>query len=138
VKLNKPQPTTFKATGLQNAREHLWREHRIGAPDGEKKGDAQSQTENYAQPSIMAHFKLNPLQPRDQQIANTLIQSFNKQYLQRLLIELIITANFPFSLINNEVLHKILEYLNPFVRIEKAISSSRTLRRTIYHYFNRY
>jgi hypothetical protein len=35
-------------------------------------------------------------------------------------------------------LHKILEYLNPFVRIEKAISSSRILRRTIYHHFNRH
>jgi hypothetical protein len=76
---NKPQITSFNATGLQNPREHLWREHRIGAPEGEKKGVAQIQSEEHTQPSIMTHFKLNPAQPRDQEIANTIIQSFDKQ-----------------------------------------------------------
>jgi hypothetical protein len=37
VKLNRPQIASFNATGLQNSREHLWREHNIGAPEGEKK-----------------------------------------------------------------------------------------------------
>jgi hypothetical protein len=35
-------------------------------------------------------------------------------------------------------LHKILKYLNPSVRIERAISSSRTLRRAIFSHFSRY
>jgi hypothetical protein len=37
VKLNRQPPTSFLATGLQNAREHLWREHNIDAPNGKKK-----------------------------------------------------------------------------------------------------
>jgi hypothetical protein len=40
VKLNKPQFAHFNATGLQNAREHLWRDHNISAPEGEKKGSS--------------------------------------------------------------------------------------------------
>jgi hypothetical protein len=38
VEPNRPQIAHFNATGLQNAREHLWREHNIGAPKDEKKG----------------------------------------------------------------------------------------------------
>jgi hypothetical protein len=127
VKLNKPQFAHFNATGLQSAREHLWRDHNIGASEGEKKGVAQSHHEDNPQPSIMAHFRLNPVQPRDQQIANTIMRSFDKQYLQRLLFELIVTSNLPFKFIDNRVLYRILEYLNPFVRIQKAIPSSRIL-----------
>jgi hypothetical protein len=94
VEPNRPQFTHFLATGLQNAREHLWREHAIGAPDGQKKGVAQLNAEKtLKQPSIMSHFKLNPMQPREQQIINTLIRSFDKQYFQRMLIELIVTSN---------------------------------------------
>jgi hypothetical protein len=81
VMQNKPQITSFNAIGLQNSREHLWRAHRIGAPEGEKKGVAQIQSEEHTQPSIMTHFKLNPVQPRDQEIANAIIRSFDKQYL---------------------------------------------------------
>jgi hypothetical protein len=136
VALNRPQFASFKATGLQNAREHLWREHNIGAPEGEKKGVLQLHDENHHQPSIIAHFRLDPLQPREQQMTNTIIRTFDKQHLQRLLIELIVTSNLPFSFVDNGVLHKILKYLNPFISIREAIPSSRTLRRNICRHFN--
>jgi hypothetical protein len=58
--------------------------------------------------------------------------------LQRLLLELIVTSNFPFNFVNNEVLHRILEYLNPSVRIRKAIPTSKTLRHAIYQQFNKH
>jgi hypothetical protein len=81
VKLNRPQIASFNAAGLQNPREHLWRDHNIAAPEGEKKSVAQSQDENLSQPSITAHFKLNSVQPREQQIVNSIIRSFDKQHL---------------------------------------------------------
>jgi hypothetical protein len=86
----------------------------------------------------MAHFRLNPVQPRDQQIANTIIRSFDRQYLQRLLLKLIVTSNLPFKFVDNRVLHRILEYLNPSVRIQKAIPNSRTLQRAIYQQFGKH
>jgi hypothetical protein len=118
VKLNRPQFTHFIAAGLQNACEHLWRKHVIGAPDGQKKSITQLSAEKTVnQPSIITHFELNSIQPQDQQIINTLILNFNKQYLQRMLLELIITSNLPFNFVDNPVLHKIFKYLNPSVRI---------------------
>jgi hypothetical protein len=92
AKLNKPRFAHFNAARLQNARKHLWRKHNIDAPEDEKKGMAESHAENNPQPSIITHFRLDPLQPRDQQIANTIIRSFDKQYLQRLLLKLIVTS----------------------------------------------
>jgi hypothetical protein len=111
AKLNRPQIASFNAAGLQNPREHLWRGHNIAAPEGEKKSVAQSQDENLSQPSIIAHFKPNPVQPREQQIANSIIRSFYKQHLQRLLLELIVIHNLPFNFVDNGVLHNILEYV---------------------------
>jgi hypothetical protein len=62
VKLNRPQFTYFIAAGLQNARKHLWREHAIGAPDGQKKSIAQLNAKKTVnQPSIMTYFKLNSI-----------------------------------------------------------------------------
>jgi hypothetical protein len=99
---------------------------------------AELHAEDNPQPFIMTHFRLNPVQPRDQQIANTIIRSFDKQYLQRLLLKLIVTSNFSFNFVDNEVLHRILEYFNPFVRIRKAIPISKTLRHAIYQQFNKH
>jgi hypothetical protein len=103
-----------------------------------KKGVAEARTENNSQPSIMSHFKLNFLKVRDRQIANNIIRSFDKQYLQRLLLEFIVTSNLPFSFIDNKGLRKILKYLNPSVRIERVISSSKTLRHTVYSHFSKH
>jgi hypothetical protein len=65
AKLNKPRFAHFNAAGLQNAREHLWRKHNISAPEGEKKGVAESHAEDNPQPFIMTYFRLNPVQLRD-------------------------------------------------------------------------
>jgi hypothetical protein len=139
VKLNRPQFPHFLAAGLQNAREHLWRKHAIGAPDGQKKSITQLNAEKTVkQPSIITHFKLNSIQPRDQQIINTLIRNFDKQYLQRMLLELIITSNLSFNFVDNPVLHKIFKYLNPSVRIQEAIPTSTTIRRAIYAHYTNY
>jgi hypothetical protein len=44
--------------------------------------------------------------------------------LQHLLLELIVTSNLPFNFVDNGVLHKILEYLNPSIRIPELIKHS--------------
>jgi hypothetical protein len=64
VELNLPQLIHFIAAGLQNARKHLWREHAIGAPNGQKKSIAQLNAKKIVnQPFVATHFKLNFIQP---------------------------------------------------------------------------
>jgi hypothetical protein len=122
IRTNRPQVASFKATRLQNARTHLWKAHHIGAPDGEKKSEAQVRDEVIpSQPSVASLFGLDVSQRRDQQIANTVIRSFDKRYIYRLLIDFIITSNNPFNIVDNIAFRKLMEYLNPAVRIRRAI-----------------
>jgi hypothetical protein len=137
--MNRPEPASFRATGLQNARSHLWRVHQIDAPDGQKKSEAPIRDEAIPnQPSIISHFNLNVTQQRNQQIANTLIRNFDKQYICRLLIEFIITSNNSFNFVNNGPLRRFMEYLNPAVRIRRAIPTSRTIRTTIREQYHKH
>jgi hypothetical protein len=47
ARLNKLPFESFNGNGLQNPHEHLWRDHNIGAPAGEKKKSvAQLHNEN--------------------------------------------------------------------------------------------
>jgi hypothetical protein len=139
IRINRPKPASFKASGLQNARSHLWKSHQIGVPEGEKKSDEQLQFEGIPnQPFIASLFNLDVLHQRDQQLANTLIRSFDKQYLYRLLVEFIVSSNLPFALVDNGVFRKILEYLNPSVRIRNAVPSSTTIRRSIYRQYKKH
>jgi hypothetical protein len=139
VELAQPKITHFLATGLQNARKHLWRRHGVGAPDGQKKEAAQLNDEkNVSQPSIMRYFKLNVTERREQQIANTIISGFNKAYFRRLLVELIVTSNLPFAFVNNQIFRKILGYLNPLVHLQNALPTSPTLRTAIYKQYHKH
>jgi hypothetical protein len=67
-----------------------------------------------------------------------MIRNFDKQYFQRLLLELIVTNNLPFSFVNNKVFRTLLEYLNPFIRIQRAMPGRTLIRRTIYNYYNKH
>lgn len=133
IRLNRPVISSFIATGLQNARSHLWRDHNIGAPEGEKKCEAQLQKEGIAnQRSITSTFKLDLRQSEQQKLANTLIQSFDRHHLQQLLVDFIVSSNLPFSLVDNPRFRNILEYLNLLVAIQKAIPTSSSIRRIIF------
>jgi hypothetical protein len=50
----------------------------IGAPEGQKKNAIQPNAENHTQSSIMINFKLDTTHCKNQQIANTIVQNFNK------------------------------------------------------------
>jgi hypothetical protein len=58
--MNRPEPASFRAMGLQNARSHLWKVHQLGAPDGQKKSEAQIKDEVIpSQPFITSYFNLD-------------------------------------------------------------------------------
>jgi hypothetical protein len=71
-------------------------------------------------------------------MANALIRGFDKQNFHRLLVELIVSTNLPSKFVDNGVFRKIMEYLNPSVRIRRAIPNDITIRRTIYQQYYKY
>jgi hypothetical protein len=75
---------------------------------------------------------------RKQQIANIIISDFDKVYFRQLLIELFVTSNLSFALVNNQIFRKILEYLNPLVHLQDALPTSPTLRTAIYKQYYKY
>ncbi|KAM3450013.1 hypothetical protein NHJ6243_009879 [Beauveria neobassiana] len=92
ILMNRPSIASFASSGLQNAANHLWREHKIPAPTREKRSTAQLKSEGAPeskQPTITSALKLNINKPREQTIANYIISRFNKQHFQRMLVELI-------------------------------------------------
>ncbi|KAF5981721.1 hat family dimerization protein [Fusarium bulbicola] len=97
------------ANGLAktNAANHLWREHKTPAPEGEKKSTAQLQSEGALksnQSTIASVLKLDVNKPTEQNIANNIILRFDEQYFQRMLVESIVTNNQPLSFAENPIL----------------------------------
>jgi hypothetical protein len=88
ILVNRPTIASFTSSGLQNAANHLWREHKTPAPEGEKKSTAQLKSEGAlksSQPTIASVLKLDVNKPTEQNIANCFISRFNKQHFQRML-----------------------------------------------------
>jgi hypothetical protein len=71
-------------------------------------------------------------------MANALIRGFDKQNFYRLSVELIVSTNLPSKFVGNGVFRKIMEYLNPSVRLRRAIPNDITIRRTIYQQYYKY
>ncbi|KAM3537905.1 hypothetical protein ARSEF1564_009174 [Beauveria bassiana] len=111
---NSPIIASFSSSGLQNAANHLWREHKTPAPEREKKSAAQLKSEGAlksSQPTIASVLKLDVNKPREQNIANCVISRFDKQHFQRMLVELIVSSNQSFSFVENPNLRDIFDYL---------------------------
>jgi hypothetical protein len=139
IRMHRPIAAHFNSGGFQNAKNHLRTSHQIGAPNGEKKNKAQRRNKGIPnQPSIATLFNLNVSHQRDQQLANSLIRSFDRHHLYRLLVEFIISNNLPFSLVDNKVFRNMLKYLNPSVRIRQTVPSSHTIRRIIYQKYKKH
>ncbi|KAJ0127471.1 Uncharacterized protein HZ326_29430, partial [Fusarium oxysporum f. sp. albedinis] len=138
---NRPIIATFTSSGLQNAANHLWREHKTPAPEGEKKSTAQLKSEGAlksSQPTIASVLKLDVNKPTEQNIANSFISRFDKQHFQRLLVELIVSSNQSFSFAENPILREIFGYLNPSVSIQHANLSATAVRYKIIQEYNRH
>ncbi|OWT42229.1 hypothetical protein VFPPC_18650 [Pochonia chlamydosporia 170] len=107
IQKNDPRPKNFVAIGLQNALNHLYKDHGISAPDNKTKSGLQKKAEekpgSKRPRSIVDIWKLDPLRPREQAIANSMIRGFNRNHFQRLLIEWIVDTNQPFSITNANI-----------------------------------
>lgn len=125
----------FAFSGLQNAHNHLFDDHRISAPEGQQKSKAELAADAIAKKlksrnpeSILHHFKLNPDKPHEQSLANTLINNFSREHFQRLVVEWIVDSNLPFSMAGDRKLRAIFEYLNPSVKAQKAHITANSVR----------
>ena len=131
----------FTSSGLQNAANHLWREHKTPAPEGGKRSTAQLKSEGALKPNqatIASVLKLDVNKPREQNIANCFISRFDKQHFQRMLVELIVSSNQSFSFTENPILREIFDYLSPSVSIQRANLSARAIRYKIIQEYNRH
>jgi hypothetical protein len=129
IRKKHPKPKSVAAAGTQNAENHLWEAHRISDPSGQRVADKQRKSDSKPIRSIVDILKLDPAKPREQEIANTLIKSFDRTHFQRLLVEWIIENNLPFQVTESKRLRAIFEYLNPSVRLRDAHICGSTVRR---------
>lgn len=139
---NDPKPRSFVTVGLQNALNHLYKDHRISAPDNKTKSGMQQKAEkkpgSKRLTSIVDTLNLDPSRPREQAIANSIIRGFDRSHFRRLLIEWIVDTNQPFSVVQHERLRDIFEYLNPAVKITNANISDTTVRALINSEFDKH
>ncbi|KAM4061331.1 restless-like transposase [Hirsutella rhossiliensis] len=88
--------------------------------------------------NIVEMLNLNASDPKEQGIANALIQRFDKDHFQRLLLEWVVDANVSFRQPEHCRLRHIFEYLNPSVAVTNAHISHDTVRKRIVDLYTRY
>src|SRR5256885_9713519 len=132
-------------SGLQNAHNHLFDDHRILAPEGQQKSEAELASDAITKnrkstnpESILDYFNLNPENPHEQSFANSLFKNFNREHFQRLVVEWIVDSNLPFSIATDRRLRAIFEYLNPSVKAQKAHITANTVRGLARKQFDRH
>ncbi|KAF6513037.1 hypothetical protein HZS61_007977 [Fusarium oxysporum f. sp. conglutinans] len=125
--------TDFSAVGTQNIEKHLLREHGLVDKSGRRKPPALWKGKQEKTPSrnIVEMLNLDTSDPKEQAIANALIQRFDREHFQRLLLEWVIDANISFRQPEHGRLRRIFEYLNPSVAATNAHISHDTVRRRI-------
>jgi len=109
----------FHASGLENAKNHLFDKHSISPPSGKTKSAKQRMVESSGRRqclrSIADMMKLDPMQPKEQVLANRVIKSFNRSHFQNLVMKWIVSNNLTFATVEHRELRAIFEYLNPSV-----------------------
>ncbi|KAJ3454555.1 hypothetical protein MRS44_013155 [Fusarium solani] len=85
----KPKTTDFSAVGTQNIEKHLFREHGLVDESGKRKPPAlwKGMQEKTPSRNIVEMLNLDTSDPKEQAIANALIQRFDRDHFQRLLLE---------------------------------------------------
>ncbi|KAK8120366.1 restless-like transposase [Apiospora kogelbergensis] len=121
--LGTSSPADFAPAGLQNAAGHLYRRHYINAPPGmamsreEKRATARTSKPHN---TIANYLDLSAEKPAEQAVINKIIQQFDRQRFQQLLVEWIVNESLPFSTAEHPGLRAIFEYLNPQVLVQQA------------------
>jgi hypothetical protein len=81
--------------------------------------------------NILEMLDLDTSDPKEQAIANALIQRFDRDHFHRLLLEWVVDANISFRQPEHCRLRRIFEYLNPSVAATNAHISHNTVRKRI-------
>jgi hypothetical protein len=127
IKQKRPRPKSYAIKGLQNAEGHLYTDHNgIMDPTGKRQKPAKASEK--AHQSIATILQLNPTEPKEQDLINTLIKRFDKTVFQQKLVNWIVNSNQSFSIVNDQDLRDIFNYLNPSVEITKANITDVTVR----------
>ncbi|KFA67070.1 hypothetical protein S40285_09701 [Stachybotrys chlorohalonatus IBT 40285] len=123
----------FSAVGTQNIEKHLFREHGLVDESRKRKPPAlwKGMQEKTPLRNILEMLNLNTSDPKEQAIANALIQCFDRDHFQRLLLEWVVNANISFRQPEHCRLRCIFEYLNPSVAATNAHISHNTVRKRI-------
>lgn len=135
VKKRKSPPHNTSSTGTQNAEKHLFREHETWDPTGKREPPVKVK-EKTPSISIATYLKLDAHDPREQEIANSLVDNFQRTRFQQLLVSWIVDAQISFRQAENERFREMIEYLNPLVSITQAHLSHQTVRRRILEIYN--
>ncbi|XP_044724115.1 restless-like transposase [Hirsutella rhossiliensis] len=111
------QPSDSPTKRKWNIENHLFKEHRLVDLSGKRGPPALGKGTRDKTPSknIVEMLNLNASDPKEQGIANALIQRFDKDHFQRLLLEWVVDANVSFRQPEHCRLRHIFEYLNPSV-----------------------
>ncbi|KAM5527209.1 hAT family dimerization domain protein [Fusarium oxysporum f. sp. phaseoli] len=83
-------------------------------------------------------FETGHQQAYGTEFANNIISRFDKQYFQRMLVELIVSSNQSLSFAENPTLQEIFAYLNPSVSIQRANLTARAVRYKIIQEYDRH
>ncbi|KAK8011867.1 hypothetical protein PG989_000127 [Apiospora arundinis] len=132
--LGTSSPADFAPAGLQNAAGHLYRRHYINAPPGmamsreEKRATARTSKPHN---TIANYLDLSAEKPAEQAVINKIIQQFDRQRFQQLLVEWIVNESLPFSTAEHPGLRAIFEYLNPQVLVQQANLSRVSIKSRI-------
>ena len=135
VEKKKHPPHNTVATGTQNAENHLFFEHDIWDPTGKRKAPVIVKEKTPSR-NITAFFKLNPNNPREQQIASTLIGGFSREKFQQMLVGWVVDSQGSFRQTENQRLRDLFDYLNPLVSITDAHICHDTVRTRVLEVYN--
>ncbi|KAJ0130141.1 Hat family dimerization protein [Fusarium oxysporum f. sp. albedinis] len=113
----RPNPHSAASSGTQNAEIHLWNNHKVCDPSGRRKPPRKAKEKTPSR-NIAEMMKLNARDAREEQIANQIIDGFDRLVFQRLGSE-------------DPYLRAAFEYLNPLVKTTEAYITHNTVRRRI-------
>ncbi|KAG7407933.1 hypothetical protein Forpi1262_v018109 [Fusarium oxysporum f. sp. raphani] len=79
----RPNPHSAASSGTQNAEIHLWNNHKVCDPSGRRKPPRKAKEKTPSR-NIAEMMKLNARDAREEQIANQIIDGFDRLVFQRL------------------------------------------------------
>jgi hypothetical protein len=132
-------PYSCAEEGLQNAKSHLWLQHKIWnetekGPKPTKAGWRNKVPQGNR--NIAEAWGLDTTNPREQQIANNYLSGFDKAIFQQKFLRTIVVHNLPFSLADSILLRDVFEYCNPLISRTQAHMSRKTTHSRVLTAYN--